>query len=101
MKKWLNKPSYLNTLGVAYYRTGRFEQAVEMLNKAVRTNEKGGNAWDFLFLTMAYHQLGQTALAQSEYEKALAWAKLRSPKQGLAGELEMVRKEADGLLNKP
>jgi eukaryotic-like serine/threonine-protein kinase len=46
-----------NTLGVAQYRDGDFEAAVETLNKSM-TLRPGGDAHDWFFLAMAYWKLG-------------------------------------------
>ncbi|MFQ5749787.1 MAG: tetratricopeptide repeat protein, partial [Planctomycetota bacterium] len=57
---------YLNTLGVASYRAGEYEQALAILGKANRLNQKTGNynpATDLLFLAMAHFQLGHSEAA--------------------------------------
>jgi tetratricopeptide (TPR) repeat protein len=64
---------YLNALGMALYRAGRFEESIERLHEAMQAQAKGGDAWDFLFLAMAHQQLGQSDEARQWYDKAVAW----------------------------
>ena len=54
-----------NTLGVAYYRNERYDDAVTALNKSVERN-KSARAIDLFFLAMAHWQL-------RDYEKARSW----------------------------
>jgi WD40 repeat protein len=52
---------YLNTLGVAQYRVGRYANALATLTKSEKLNatEEGSHPADFAFLAMAQHQLGK------------------------------------------
>jgi tetratricopeptide (TPR) repeat protein len=54
---------YLNTLGVALYRVGRYQKAVDTLLRADKTNR--GIPADLPFLAMAQHRLGQKEQAQA------------------------------------
>src|SRR5262249_5587717 len=51
--------SYRNTLGVAYYRTGRYRQAAETLHANLKDTEDQLLAWDLYFLAMSYQRLGE------------------------------------------
>jgi len=62
-----------NTRGAVLYRAGRFDDAVEQLEEAVADHWKGGTAWDWFFLAMAHHELGNTADAQEWLDKAIEW----------------------------
>jgi tetratricopeptide (TPR) repeat protein len=105
--------SYLNTLGAALYRAGRFEAAVQRLQEAIKAEGKEGTAWDWLFLAMAYQRLGKAEEARSWLDKAGRWIdqKLQEkPREGAAGsllrwdqqlELQLLRREAEALLQKP
>ncbi|MGH7170929.1 MAG: redoxin family protein, partial [Gemmataceae bacterium] len=63
---------YWNTLGVAHYRAGDWKSAIDALNKSMERN-RGGNAFDWLFLAMAQQKLGKAPEARQWYDKATAW----------------------------
>jgi hypothetical protein len=53
---------YLNTLGVAQYRTGRYKEALETLGRSDKITSAftgGSQPADLAFLAMAKHRLGQ------------------------------------------
>jgi serine/threonine protein kinase/WD40 repeat protein/Tfp pilus assembly protein PilF len=90
-----NTGNYRNTLGVAHYRLGQFEAAVDELQRAIQE----ANADDLFFLAMAYHHLGEAAKARDYYDQALRW--WRSQKELTpfrVTELTNFRTEADALL---
>jgi serine/threonine protein kinase/tetratricopeptide (TPR) repeat protein len=60
-------------LGGAYYRAGRFEAAIEQLQKADQVHKNGGNASSWFFMAMAYHRLGQADQAREWLTKAAQW----------------------------
>jgi hypothetical protein len=66
--------AYWHTLGVAYHRTARWEEARVALEKSCQlettTNGKG-NAWQWLWLSMVHWQLGHKDEARSWYDKAI------------------------------
>ena len=59
--------AFLNTLGVAQYRAGRFEEALATLTRADKLNDD--HPADIAFLTLSLARLGQTDAAQHEYER--------------------------------
>ncbi len=68
---------YVNTLGVALYRSGDFEQAIEILGKADTINRSAGGggplynpATDLLFLAMSHFQLGHSEQAHEYLERS-------------------------------
>ncbi len=63
-----------NTLGVAYYRAGKSEDAIAALNKSMELRS-GGDAYDWFFLAMAHQKSGHADDARKWFEKAAAWAK--------------------------
>jgi serine/threonine protein kinase/tetratricopeptide (TPR) repeat protein len=65
--------SMWGTLGVAYYRTGRWEEALEALLKSVELTPVEDATATILFLAMAHHQLGQAEEARQQYEQAADW----------------------------
>ena len=64
-----------NTLGVAHYRAGHYEEAIEALHDAMRLRD-GGDGYDWYFLAMAHWKLGQKEKAREWYEHAVAGEKL-------------------------
>jgi len=66
-------PMYLNTYGALLYRAGRYDAAIETLNKGVIARSDGGTPQDWLFLVMAHHRLGQTDEASGWLAKTRQW----------------------------
>jgi tetratricopeptide (TPR) repeat protein len=88
----------LNTLGVVYYRLGKFDQAIKTLDRAA-AGRQGGTAFDYFFLAMSYHHLGQPQKAREYYQKADGWWKRQgSISPQWTQELTDFRMEADALL---
>jgi superkiller protein 3 len=83
-----------NTLGVAQYRAGNFQEAVSALEKSMELR-KGGNSFDWFFLAMARWQLGDKKDARQWYDRAVAWMEKNQPKNE---ELARFRTEAAELL---
>jgi tetratricopeptide (TPR) repeat protein len=90
---------YRNTLGAAYYRAGRYREAVELLRRDVGEQEDRFLAFDLYFLAMSYHRLGERARARDHYDLAVRWAR---GQRGLSAEhveeLTAFRAEAEELL---
>ena len=81
-----NQSYLLNTLGIAYYRVGQYQQAVEALRKADTLDSfgyspNGSHPADLAFLAMSQFQLGQRPQARetlSQLQKLMQdsrWAK--------------------------
>lgn len=98
-----------NTRGAVLYRAGRFEDAAKQLEEAVADHWKGGTPWDWFFLAMAHHRLGNTSDAQEWLDKAVAWMNEdhsqssedeSRPELGWDQqlELEILRQEAESLV---
>jgi serine/threonine protein kinase/tetratricopeptide (TPR) repeat protein len=69
--KWAHN---LHTLGLAHYRAGQLDQAVQRFHEAIEVNpEWTGQVVNWLGLTLAYHRQGQTNEARRWFEKALEW----------------------------
>jgi hypothetical protein len=93
------KVSYANTLGVAYYHTGRYREAVDILRSNLARQEDRYLAFDLYFLATSYYKLGETARARDFYDWAVRWQrndKRLTPEQ--IEELDMFRAEASKLL---
>ncbi len=86
-------PLYLRTLGVAQYRAGQWQSAVESLTNAGRTGEYSGDRG--FFLSMAAWHLGEPATALDAYRKSTEWMDRRHSNDD---ELIRFRAEAAQLL---
>jgi WD40 repeat protein/tetratricopeptide (TPR) repeat protein len=53
-----DKPDYLNTLGAALYRAGRYDEAIRRLEEGIRLRGGESGPEDWAFLAMAHHRLG-------------------------------------------
>jgi eukaryotic-like serine/threonine-protein kinase len=90
---------YCNTLGVAYYRAGRYREAVEVLRPNVEKQTDSLLAYDLYFLAMSHHRLGETARARDYYDWAVRWVSMQQDlKPGRREELTEFRAEAEELL---
>jgi eukaryotic-like serine/threonine-protein kinase len=70
-------PVIRSTLGVAYYRAGRYREAAATLKENLPGQDEQGLASDLYFLAMSYHQLGDVAAARAYY----TWAKRATASQ--------------------
>jgi hypothetical protein len=89
----------LNTLGVAQYRVGKFQEAVDTLTKSDRINsrQRGQSiSADLAFLAMASHRLGQKERANSYLERLRRAVKDETDQQ--PQESEAFLKEAETLI---
>jgi serine/threonine protein kinase/WD40 repeat protein len=66
-------PTYRNTLGLAYYRDGRFRDAVEILRPNLDRQEDKYLAYELYLLALAHHQLGEAARARDYFAWAVRW----------------------------
>jgi serine/threonine protein kinase/tetratricopeptide (TPR) repeat protein len=88
------KKTTLNTLGVAHYRAGSWQDAVTTLEQAIKETD-GGTSFDFFFLAMANWQLGHKDEAHKSYDQAVEWMEKHQPENA---ELRRFRAEAQELL---
>jgi WD40 repeat protein len=90
---------YRNTLGVAYYRAGRYREAVDVLRPNVENQEDRALAYDLYFLAMSHYRLGETARARDYYDWAVRWISLLPDLNPMhLEELTSLRAEAGELL---
>jgi hypothetical protein len=68
---------YRNTLGLAYYRAGRYREAVEVLRPNLEDQADAALASDLYFLAMSYQRQGETARARDYYDWAVRWTRAR------------------------
>jgi tetratricopeptide (TPR) repeat protein/WD40 repeat protein len=99
-EKWEpGNPLYVNTLGVAQYRCGRFEDAVGTLERGLAARKGEFNGFDLYFLAMAHARLGERVAARARFDRAVKWQDARkdlSPEH--LGELKAFRAEAEAVL---
>jgi serine/threonine protein kinase/WD40 repeat protein len=90
---------FRNTLGAAYYRAGRYRQAVEVLRPNFERQADVALAFDLYFLAMSCHRLGETARARDYYNWAVRWVPMqRELDRGHLEELAAIRAEAEQIL---
>jgi uncharacterized protein HemY len=89
---------YLNTLGVALYRNGKYTEVISVLEKSLAASRGESDAFDLFFLAMCHHQLGEPAKAKDCYDRALKWVRDQQniPSYWVA-DLTAFQAEADGL----
>jgi tetratricopeptide (TPR) repeat protein len=68
-----NPETFLNTLGVIQYRTGRYAEAVSTLERSLAVGGGLFDGFDLLFLAMAHHRLRQEDQARARYDRAVRW----------------------------
>jgi hypothetical protein len=67
-------PMNRNTLGLAYYRAGRFREAVDTLKINLKDQVDWALPFDLYILAMSHHQLGESAQARQSLELATRWS---------------------------
>ncbi len=87
----------VNALALAEYRSGHWVESIAASEQSVALRN-GGNASDWFFLAMAHWQKGDKAGARKWFDKAVAWAKEKAPKND---DLRAFWKEAAELLGQP
>ncbi len=91
---------YLETYGIALYRTGRFAEAVAVLGKSLDTGWGEDDGFDLFFLAMAHHRLAHREEARACFDRAVRWVaaqKLLPSKYAN----ELLRAEAEAVLAGP
>jgi tetratricopeptide (TPR) repeat protein len=85
---------FWNTMGAAHYCAGSWKDAVAALEKSMELR-KGGDSFDWFFLTMAHWQLGDKEKARTRFDQAVQWMEKNQPKND---ELRRFRAAAADLL---
>lgn len=87
--------AYLNTLGVAQYRVGEWQAAIETLQKAEAALPDVDFGYNALVIAMAHWQLGRHDEARNWLQQAVDW---QEKKKNTDKELRRFRTEAEGLM---
>jgi serine/threonine protein kinase/WD40 repeat protein len=99
VRKEPKNPLYCNTLGLAYYRTGQYRQAVEVLRPNLQSQEASALAYDLYILAMSCHRLGETEQARDYYTLAQRGLDApHAPSQADLEQLQVLRAEAEAVL---
>ncbi len=97
-----DEPLYINTLGVAEYRAGRFDEAIETLDHSLDAGGGQFDAFDLFFLAMAHHRLAHRDEARGCFDRAVKWLAAQKDLNAVhAGELSRFRAEAAVVLVGP
>jgi tetratricopeptide (TPR) repeat protein len=92
----------LNTLGVAYYRAGRYREAVDVLRPNVEKEADWALPYDLFFLAMSHHRLGEPARARDFFDWAVRWLATQPDlNPDYRDELAAIRAEAEELFRSP
>jgi serine/threonine protein kinase/WD40 repeat protein/Tfp pilus assembly protein PilF len=94
-----NNAAYLNTLGVVYYRLGRYAEAIAILTRNLEDHPGHQFAsFDWIFLAMSHHKSGDAGQAHACYFRAIQLGAGAPQNQPTIEEFKRFRKEADALL---
>jgi tetratricopeptide (TPR) repeat protein len=94
--------SFLTTLGVACYRVGNYEKALDVLARSDQINalrDKASGPADLAFLAMTHLQLGHAKEAQAKLQ--LLRERMKDPRWALDAQAPGFLREAEELLAKP
>jgi len=84
-----------STLGIAHYRAGHMEAALEALEMPLSRQRRGLEVYDWLFAAMAHWRLGHRDEAHAWHDRALAWIAEHPSDEP---ELKALAAEAAGLI---
>ena len=85
---------------MAYYRVGRYREAVETLRADLEGQEDRYLAWDLCFLAMSYHRLGEADRRRVPQPGPPMVARPEGPLRRELHELSAVREEMEATLAK-
>ncbi|HEV3260403.1 MAG TPA: protein kinase [Gemmataceae bacterium] len=90
---------YVNTLGVAQYRNGFYEEALGNLERSLALGNGKWDAFDLFFMAMCHYQLGEPKKAQDSFDRAVRWfAEQQNLPARYVEELSALQSEAEAIL---
>ncbi len=93
--------NFLNTLGVALYRTGQYAEAITVLDQGLAEGPGELATVDRFFLAMAHHQLGHPREARGYHDQAVRWVEAHKDLRDVTSdELAAFRGEAEAVLGR-
>jgi tetratricopeptide (TPR) repeat protein len=87
--------AYWNTLGLAHYRVGVWQEAIDALKKSDELLKGELFSFNAFFLAMAHWQLDKKDEARKSYDQAVEWMEKNKPQDE---ELQRFRAEAENLI---
>ena len=95
--------SYWTTLGIAHYRAGEWQAAVEALEEAEKLTPGERFSLNAFVLALCHHQLGDPVEARDFYDRAVRWGQENQSKLSAQQQQELkdFRREAEALLQAP
>jgi tetratricopeptide (TPR) repeat protein len=72
-----NKTETWNTLGVAYFRLGDWDEALSALYRSMELHNEGDSS-DWFFLAMIHWRMGRKERARDWFDKAVHWSRVHS-----------------------
>jgi tetratricopeptide (TPR) repeat protein len=90
----------LSTLGITYYRLGKYQEAADVLRRSLREHNDPAAPQDLFFLAMCHAKLGDPDGARKRYEEAMQQLEKRrgSWAASEAAELKDSQAEAESVL---
>jgi len=70
--------NYWNTLGVAHYRAGEWDEAKTALHRSIELRDEG-DSFDWFFLALVHLKQGRKEQARDWYDKAVRWYQQHLP----------------------
>jgi serine/threonine protein kinase/WD40 repeat protein len=90
---------YVNTLGLALYRAGKYSEAISVLERSLGNHNNLSTPYDLFFLTLCHARQGDVGRARACIDHAVTWLKTSSHPIGQGDqELKLFRAEAEALL---
>jgi WD40 repeat protein/Flp pilus assembly protein TadD len=90
--------TYHNTLGIVYYRNGRYQDAIRELDASLRGGRGQFDAFDLYFQAMCHQQLGEAEKAKACFDRAARWQEGRKLPAYQREVLQQFRVEAGKVL---
>ncbi len=91
---------FWNSLGVAYYRAGEWEEAKDALYRSMELRNEG-DSFDWFFLCLVHLKLGDKGRAHDWYDRAVDWFHTHRPNDEELYHFQVEASEALGLPKPP